>query len=81
MGNSLFKSDETLARENNLLKNRIIQLENKINQLNIQMQQNNQESKKKELEEFYKNLDKSVDKYVNEMLKDDEINSVLQFHF
>ena len=40
------------------------------------MQQNNQESKK-ELEEFYKNLDKSVDKYVNEMLKDEEINSVL----
>ena len=41
------------------------------------MQQNNQESKKKELEEFYNNLDKSVDKYVNEMLKDDEINSLI----
>ena len=33
---------------------------NKINQLNIQMQQNNQESEKKELEEFYKNLDKKL---------------------
>ena len=28
-------------------------------------------------QEFYNNLDKSVDKYVNEMLKDDEINSLI----
>jgi len=42
-----------------------------------ELEKDEEETRKAKLEEFYKNLDSSIDKYVNEMLKDEEINSVI----
>ena len=70
MGNIFNKeSNKTqLELENELLKNRITELENLIR---------NNNNQKQELDKFYKDLDSSIDKYVNEMLQDEEINSVI----
>ncbi len=40
-------------------------------------QNNNALSKEERMKQFYQELDDSIDKYVNEMLKDEEINSVI----
>lgn len=57
--NTLEKKIETLQVENTKLKNAI--------------DRNN--SKEIKLENFYSNLDKTIDDYVDEMLEDEEINS------
>ena len=57
--NSLEKKLEILQSENTKLKNAI----------------NINNSKEIKLENFYNNLDKTIDNYVDEMLEDEEINS------
>ena len=57
--NNLEKKIEDLSRENNKLKESI----------------RNENKDKIKLENFYNNLDKSIDDYVDRMLEDEEINS------
>ena len=71
MGNILV-TNESLIEENNILKERILKLENKMVDY-----EKNKEKENIEVDRFYKNLENSVDDYVKEMLKDEEINSVI----
>ena len=85
------KTDSEIYNQNELLRSQNQELKKQIKSLKeiIDRDKNNlaiakkeileQEEKNKEdkLEEFYQNLDKSIDRYVNEMLKDEEINSVI----
>ena len=71
MGNILV-TNESLIEENNILKERILKLENKMVDY-----EKNKEKENIEVDRFYKNLENSVDDYVKEMLKDEEINSII----
>ena len=73
-----------LRNQNNELKKQLSHLKNiiekdqiEINKLKNIIDTKKENNKKEELDQFYKNLDSSIDKYVNEMLKDEEINSVI----
>ena len=92
MGNFISHSnDSDINIQNQLLKKQNIELQKQVSSLrqiiekdrtNLELikkelLQKEEKSKKEKLERFYKNLDSSVDKYVNEMLKDEEINSVI----
>ena len=92
MGNFISHSnDSDINIQNQLLKKQNIELQKQVSSLrqiiekdrtNLELikkelLQKEEKSKKEKLERFYKNLDSSVDKYVDEMLKDEEINSVI----
>ena len=92
MGNFISHSnDSDINIQNQLLKKQNIELQKQVFNLreiiekdraNLELikkelLQKEEKSKKEKLERFYKNLDSSVDKYVDEMLKDEEINSVI----
>ena len=73
-----------LRNQNNELKKQLSHLKNiiekdqiEINKLKNIIDTKKENNKKEELDQFYKNLDSSIDKYVSEMLKDEEINSVI----
>ena len=80
----IHNQNELLRSQNQELKKQIKSLKEIIdrdkNNLAIakkELEEQEKTDKKEKLEEFYNNLDSSIDKYVNEMLKDDEINSVI----
>lgn len=80
----IYNQNELLRSQNQELKKQIKSLKEIIdkdkNNLAIakkELEEQEKTDKKEKLEEFYNNLDSSIDKYVNEMLKDDEINSVI----
>lgn len=80
----IYNQNELLRSQNQELKKQIKSLKEIIdkdkNNLAIakkELEEQEKKDKKEKLEEFYNNLDSSIDKYVNEMLKDDEINSVI----
>ena len=80
----IYNQNELLRSQNQELKKQIKSLKEIIdrdkNNLAIakkELEEQENINKKERLEEFYNNLDSSIDKYVNEMLKDDEINSVI----
>ena len=71
MGNIInFKENNDLIKQNKKLLDEIESLKNIINT-------KNEKNKEDELKLFYKNLEISIDKYVTEMLKDEEINSII----
>mgnify|MGYP001226199345 CR=1 FL=1 len=72
MGNVFSDNNINLVEENKILREKISKLEDEVNQLKNKSYQNNDDIKL-----FYKNLEKSVDNYVDEMLKDEEINSII----
>lgn len=85
------KTDSEVYVQNTLLRSQNQELKKQIKSLKeiIDRDKNNlaiakkeileqeEKDKKDKLEDFYQNLDKSIDRYVNEMLKDEEINSVI----
>lgn len=80
----IYNQNKILKEQNNKLKNEIetlkYNLEKDRNNFKIaieELEEKNKRKKKENMEEFYKKLDKSVDNYVNGMLKDEEINSII----
>lgn len=76
--NTLLKNqNDELIKQLEYLKNTIENDQKEIDELKNIINIKRENNKKEELEQFYKNLDSSIDKYVSEMLKDEEINSVI----
>lgn len=76
--NTLLRNQNNeLKKQLNHLKNIIEKDQIEINKLKNIIDTKKENNKKEELDQFYKNLDSSIDKYVSEMLKDEEINSVI----
>lgn len=76
--NTLLRNQNNeLKKQLNHLKNIIEKDQLEINKLKNIIDTKKENNKKEELDQFYKNLDSSIDKYVSEMLKDEEINSVI----
>ena len=83
-GSELYVQNTLLRNQNQELKKQIKNLKEIIDRdkdhiaiMRKEMEQEEEENRKEKLDIFYKNLDESIDKYVNEMLKDEEINSVI----
>ena len=75
--NLLRNQNNELKKQLEYLKNIIDNDQKEINKLKTIINNKKENNKKEELDQFYKNLDSSIDKYVSEMLKDEEINSVI----
>ena len=90
MGN-MFDKETQVYQENMLLKSQIEDLkiknenlikilekdQNNIAILKKELQEKAEEDQKKKMEKFYQNLNVSIDNYVDEMLQDEEINSII----
>jgi hypothetical protein len=90
MGN-MFDKETQVYQENMLLKSQIEDLkiknenlikilekdQNNIAILKKELQEKAEEDQKKKMEKFYQNLNVSIDNYVDEMLQDEEINSIM----
>lgn len=76
MGN-IFKKESEVYKENQLLKLQIEDLKKQNNNFRRMLEDKAEANNKKQLEQFYKNLNTSIEGYVDEMLEDDEINSVI----
>lgn len=76
MGN-IFKKESEVYKENQLLKLQIEDLRKQNNNFRRILEDKAEANNKKQLEQFYKNLNTSIEGYVDEMLEDDEINSVI----
>ena len=90
MGN-IFNKESDVYKENLLLKSQMEELrkkndnlrriletdKNNIAILKKEIKEKSETDHKKQLEEFYKNLNTSIESYVDEMLEDDEINSII----
>ena len=76
MGN-IFKKESEVYKENQLLKLQIEDLKKQNNNFRRILEDKAEANNKKQLEQFYKNLNTSIEGYVDEMLEDDEINSVI----
>ncbi len=73
MGNIIATNSSPLVNKVDVLERKIEILEAENSKLKDAINKNNY--KKIKLENFYSNLDKTIDNYVDEMLKDEEINS------
>ena len=76
--NLLLKSQmEDLRKKNDNLRRILETDKNNIAILKKEIKEKSEIDHKKQLEEFYKNLNTSIESYVDEMLEDDEINSII----
>ena len=76
--NNILRSEieELKVKNDNLLK--IIEKDkNNIAILRKELKEKAEEDQKKKMEKFYQNLNVSIDNYVDEMLQDEEINSMI----
>ena len=76
MGN-IFKKESEVYKENQLLKLQIEDLKKQNNNFRRILEDKAEANNEKQLDQFYKNLNTSIEGYVDEMLEDDEINSVI----
>lgn len=76
MGN-IFKKESEVYKENQLLKLQIEDLKKQNNNFRRILEDKDKANNEKQLDQFYKNLNTSIEGYVDEMLEDDEINSVI----
>ena len=76
--NLLLKSQmEDLRKKNDNLRRILETDKNNIAILKKEIKEKSEADHKKQLEQFYKNLNTSIEGYVDEMLEDDEINSII----
>ena len=76
--NLLLKSQmEDLRKKNDNLRKILETDKNNIAILKKEIKEKSEADHKKQLEQFYKNLNTSIEGYVDEMLEDDEINSII----
>lgn len=73
MGNIMTINNPQLVNKINNLEKKLEILQSENTKLKNAIDRNN--SKEIKLENFYNNLDKTIDNYVDEMLEDEEINS------
>ena len=76
--NLLLKSQmEDLRKQNDNLKRILETDKNNLAILKKEIKEKSEADHKKQLDLFYKNLNTSIENYVDEMLEDDEINSII----
>ena len=76
--NLLLKTQlEDLRKKNDNLRRILENDKNNISILKNQIKEKSEVEQKQQLATFYKNLNNSIENYVDEMLEDEEINSVI----